>query len=107
MVKAVYLESQRLWVRTPFWPSSFKETECFFHAHAPQTARAGISSPASEEQCHLLYLTILSRFSCPDKPPSSSRWADVVQIYKCFVFVVYIVPLELEGAKLPLYKVAV
>ena len=29
VVKAACLESQRLRVRTPLWPPSFKETKCF------------------------------------------------------------------------------
>ena len=32
VVKAAYLESWRSWVRTPLWPSSFKEIKCFFPA---------------------------------------------------------------------------
>ena len=31
----------------------------------PQTARAQISNPVSGEQCHLIHLTILRRFSWP------------------------------------------
>ena len=34
VVKAACLESQRSLVRTPLWPSSFKETKCFFPANS-------------------------------------------------------------------------
>ena len=34
VVKAARFESQRSRVRTPLWPSSFKETKCFFLAHS-------------------------------------------------------------------------
>ena len=34
VVKSAYLKSQRLRVRNPVWPSSFKKTKCFFPAHS-------------------------------------------------------------------------
>ena len=34
VVKTACLQSRKSRVRTPFWPSSFKETKCFFHAHS-------------------------------------------------------------------------
>ena len=34
VVKAACLENQRLRVQTPLWPSSVKETKCFFAAHS-------------------------------------------------------------------------
>ena len=65
VAKAACFESRRLRVRTPPWPSSFKETTCFFPAHsyrfniveslhdrevacsAPDRHRARISNPVS------------------------------------------------------------
>ena len=34
VVKAAYLESWKSRVRTPLWPSNFKETKCFFPAYS-------------------------------------------------------------------------
>ena len=77
VVKAACFESQRSQVQSPLWSSSFKETKCFFPAHAwrfwasvaekyrarPQTARARISNPVSGRAVPSHYLTILSRLS--------------------------------------------
>ena len=37
VVKAAYLESQRLWAQTPLWHSCFKEKKCFFHGLKPHS----------------------------------------------------------------------
>ena len=80
VVKTASLESRRSRVRTPLWPSGFKDAICFFsltridsilcgtcvaakYSARPRTARAQISNPVSGVQCNL---TIFERFSWPN-----------------------------------------
>ena len=56
VVKAACLESRRSRVQTPLWPSSFKETKCFFSAHSQRLNIVGslrdreIACSASDRQ---------------------------------------------------------
>ena len=53
VVKSAYLESRRSRALTPFWPSSFKET----NVSSPLTRED--LNPVFGGQCHLIHLTIL------------------------------------------------
>ena len=46
VVKAACLESRNLRARTPLWPSSFKETKCFFPVHSHYSILWGDSWPS-------------------------------------------------------------
>ena len=77
VVKAACLESRKSRVRAPLWPQSVKETKCFFSAD-PQLFNIvkslrdrDVACLVSDRQgsnfkfmqCHLIYLTLLRRFT--------------------------------------------